>query len=89
MRKAATACICALMLGLGGTAGFAASNPSGTGQPNQSCEEQTSEPSGFTDSSGFANAESQYAGNPVPSSNANSVNQASQYDVACYQVSQR
>ncbi len=55
------------------------------GQPNQSCQEQPSGPPGFN-TSGFANAENQYAGSqPQNSGNPNSV---SQYDVACYQVSQ-
>ena len=42
-----------------------AANPPGTGQPNQSCEEQPSGPPGF-DSGGFANAEEHYAGNGRP-----------------------
>jgi hypothetical protein len=53
--------------------GFAASNPSGTGPPNQSCEDQPSAPPGFG-KPGFSIAESPY-------------NPGSQYDVACYQVS--
>jgi hypothetical protein len=70
-RLAVTLCV----LALGATApAFAASNPSGTGLPSQSCEEQPSGPPGF-DTGGFANAQSHY--NPI-----------SQYDVACYQVSQ-
>ncbi len=64
----------------------AAGNPSGTGQPNASCEDSTMSPPGF-DSGGFANAETHYAGNGDPSLNANSGNAVSQYDVACYQVS--
>ena len=68
----------------------AASNPSGTGQPNQSCGSTTalSNPPGF-DTSGFANAESHYAGSDGTPSllHANSSHAVSQYDVACYQVS--
>ncbi len=67
---------------------FAASNPSGMGQPNQSCQAQTSSPPGFL-TSGFTNAANVYAGsidNPTFSNNANG-NAVSQYDVACYQVS--
>jgi len=64
---------CALALVAAGS-GFAASNPSGTGPPNQSCEAQPSSPTGF-DTSGFANAQNHY-------------NPGSQYDVACYQISQ-
>jgi hypothetical protein len=75
----------ALLLSLaGGTA--LAGNPSGTGQPNASCEESTLEPNGFS-SGGFANADLHYAGNGAPSLNANSDHAVSQYDVACYQVS--
>jgi hypothetical protein len=55
------------------TGALADANPSGTGLPSQSCEEQPTGPAGF-DTSGFANAQSQY--NPI-----------SQYDVACYQLS--
>ena len=55
-----------------GTA-MAAPNPSGTGLPSQSCEEQPMGPAGFG-TAGFANAQSHYA--PV-----------SQYYVACYQLS--
>ena len=52
----------------------AAGNPSGSGQPNASCED------------GFANADLHYAGNGVHSLNAASSHAVSQYDVACYQV---
>jgi len=74
-----------LLLSLaGGT--VLAGNPSGTGQPNASCEESTLAPNGFS-SGGFANADLHYAGNGAPSLNANSDHAVSQYDVACYQVS--
>lgn len=56
------------------------------GQPNQSCEDQPLGPPGFS-SGGFANADIRYAGNGGGSLHANSSNAASQYDVACYQVS--
>ena len=65
----------------------AARNPSGTGQPSQECGEEgaTSSPHGF-ETTGFANAETKYAGSqPQNSKNPKSV---SQYDIACYQVSQ-
>jgi hypothetical protein len=75
----------ALLLSLaGGTA--LAGNPSGTGQPNASCEESTLEPNGFS-SGGFANADLHYAGNGPPSLNATRGRAVSQYDVACYQMS--
>jgi hypothetical protein len=79
----ATAMIC---LVVAATAG-AARNPSGSGQPNASCEEQPAAPPGFS-SGGFANAEEHYAGEGVASGNANSSHAVSQYDVACFQVSQ-
>jgi hypothetical protein len=65
----------------------AASNPSGTGQPNQECGGDAAllNPAGF-DSGGFGIAEAHYAGSaPQNSNNAKSV---SQYDVACFQYSQ-
>jgi hypothetical protein len=68
--------------------GFAAANPSGQGQPNQSCEEQPATPAGFL-SDGFLNvADSHYAG-PGSVGHAGSSHAVSQYDVACFQVSQR
>jgi hypothetical protein len=59
---------------------FADANPNGTGQPSQSCEEQPNSPPGFN-TSGFAHAQTVYA-------NVDGTHQVSQYDVACYQVSQ-
>jgi hypothetical protein len=68
-------------------AAAAARNPSGSGQPAQECgeDEATATPPGF-ETGGFATAEERYAGNqPQNSTNPKSV---SQYDVACFQVSQ-
>jgi hypothetical protein len=73
---------------------FGAGNPSGTGQPSQTCLSNTapSEPgnaasapgSAFNENGGIAG--SMYAGSqPQNSNNPKSV---SQYDVACFQVSQ-
>ncbi|MBA2714002.1 MAG: hypothetical protein H0U55_10695 [Rubrobacteraceae bacterium] len=69
--------VAALMLVLGSAPAFAAANPSGTGPPNQECGEDgaTVYPPGFL-ASGFANAEDHY-------------NPGSQYDVACYQVTNK
>jgi hypothetical protein len=68
-----------------------AGNPSGTGQPGAECGAAgaTSEPAGFL-TSGFANAETQYAGSDGTASlaHSNSTRAVSQYDVACYQVTQ-
>ena len=88
MRKRVVALVIATgcVMGGGGIAS-AASNPSGSGQPSQSCGSDTApnNPPGF-DTGGFANAEEHYAGSaPQNSNNPKSV---SQYDVACYQFSQ-
>jgi hypothetical protein len=68
------------VIAVGATPAFAAANPAGTGQPSQSCEQQTSGPAGF-DTAGFAHAKTVYA-------NVDGTHMVSQYDVACYQVSQ-
>lgn len=68
-----------------------AGNPAGTGQPGAECGEEGAivEPPGFL-TDGFANAETQYAGSDGTASlaHANSSHAVSQYDVACYQVTQ-
>ncbi len=69
---------------------FAAANPNGTGQPSQSCGSATATmmPNGFN-TGGFAHAANVYAGSPGTPSSANGSGKAvSQYDVACFQVSQ-
>src|SRR6266550_1799292 len=69
----------------------AARNPAGTGQPSQSCgsSNAATEPNGFG-TTGFAHAETVYAGSDGTPSQANGNSHAvSQYDVACYQVSNR
>ncbi|HYY04826.1 MAG TPA: hypothetical protein VE736_13140 [Gaiellaceae bacterium] len=68
------------VLSLTAVPSFGAANPSGTGQPSQSCEEQPNGPAGF-DTSGFAHAQTVYA-------NVDGTPRVSQYDVACYQLSQ-
>jgi hypothetical protein len=74
------------MLGLLVPAAHAAALDPGTnGQPSQSCQAQPNSPPGFN-TAGFAHAETMYAGSqPQNSNNPKSV---SQYDVACFQVSQ-
>jgi len=70
----------------------AAPNPNGTGQPSQSCQAEPSGPPGLlSTTNGFATrAVNVYAGSPGTPSLANGNQHAvSQYDVACYQVSQR
>ena len=69
-----------------------AANPNGTGQPSQSCQNETSGPPGiFSKNNGFATtAVNVYAGSPdTPSLNSNNSHVVSQYDVACFQVSTR
>jgi hypothetical protein len=67
----------------------AARNPAGTGQPTQSCQSQTTQPNGFG-TGGFTNATAVYAGTPGTPSAANGNSHAvSQYDVACFQLSNK
>jgi hypothetical protein len=84
----------ALALAASGTA-FAA-NPGTQGQPSQTCLSSTApaEPgnagsapgSAFNENGGIAGGV--YAGNGAPSLNGNTDKAISQYDVACFQVSQ-
>ena len=77
----------ALVLAAGATA---AANPSGQGQPGQSCQEQPSGPPGIlSTTNGFATrAVNVYAGSPGTPSLANgNAHAVSQYDVACFQLS--
>lgn len=66
---------------------FAAPNPGGTGQPSQSCEAQPSGPNGFN-TAGFNHATTVYAGSGA-STASNNTHAVSQYDVACYQLSNK
>jgi hypothetical protein len=84
----------AAVLALAASPALGAGNPSGTGQPSQTCLSATasSEPGNAASASGSAFNEnggiagSMYAGSqPQNSNNPRSV---SQYDVACFQVSQ-
>jgi hypothetical protein len=89
MRKRIVGAAVIAVLSIGfATPAFAASNPSGSGQPGASCGSvgATSEPAGFG-TSGFAAAELVYAGSKGTPSLANGSPKAvSQYDVACFQV---
>ncbi len=82
---------------VGVTSALAASNPNGTGQPSQTCLSSTAptEPGNAASASGSAfnetgpgTAGTVYAGNGVSATTAGSANAVSQYDVACFQVSQ-
>jgi hypothetical protein len=97
MRKLLVGGIAAVLLALGPANASAASNPSGTGQPSQTCLSSTapSEPGNAATARGSAFNESGpgtagvvYAGNGVSATTAGSGNAVSQYDVACFQVSQ-
>jgi hypothetical protein len=82
------------IFGLAAAPALAAKNPSGTGQPSQTClsgaaltepgQAASARGSAFNENGGVAG--SMYAGSqPQNSTNPTSV---SQYDVACFQVSQ-
>ena len=78
-------------LAVGGTTAVFADSTGSTGQPNQSCQAQPSSPGNAANTTGAAfnpngTAATHYAGSqPQNSKNPKSV---SQYDVACFQVSQ-
>jgi hypothetical protein len=78
-------------LALAAVPGLAAPNPNGTGQPSQSCQAEPTGPPGLlSTTNGFATvAVNVYAGSPgTPSLAHGAAAAVSQYDVACYQVSQ-
>jgi hypothetical protein len=81
------ACIAALVVAAGA---FGASNPNGTGQPSQSCQDVGIGPPGITSTTnGFATmAVNVYAGSPGTESAEANTHAVSQYDVACFQFSQ-
>jgi hypothetical protein len=78
-----------LALSLSAAVAFAG-NPAGTGQPGAECGEEgaTVMPHGFT-TGGFANAEVHYANDDSTGGLASgNWHVVSQYDVACYQLTQ-
>jgi hypothetical protein len=82
------ACVAALAMTAGA---LAAPNPNTTGQPSQSCQAEPTGPAGLiSTTNGFATrAVNVYAGSPGTPSLANgNAHAVSQYDVACFQVSQ-
>lgn len=90
------ALVAAVFGSTGGTA-LAASNPNGTGQPSQTCLSSAAPtepgnaaaaPGSAFNETGPGKAGTVYAGNGVSATTARSGNAVSQYDVACYQVSQ-
>lgn len=104
MRMLITAVLAAVVCALGAAGALAAANPSGTGQPSQSCGSTTAStmPGGGNSStstgSPFQGASSAgvYANGPgtggpgtaTGTGHITNPNAVSQYDVACYQVSQ-
>src|SRR5438309_5623570 len=89
--------LAATVFALAAAPAFGARNPSTTGQPSQTCLSSTApaEPGNAASAPGSAfnettpgTAGTVYAGNGVSATTANSGNAVSQYDVACYQVSQ-
>jgi hypothetical protein len=75
---------------------LSASNPSGTGQPSQTCLSSTAAnepgqaakaPGSAFNETGPGTAGTVYAGNGISATTAGSSKAVSQYDVACYQVS--
>lgn len=68
--------------------GALATDPGTNGQPSQSCQAEPSGPPGLVSTTnGFARvAVNVYAG--TQPQNSNNVHSVSQYDVACFQVSQ-
>jgi hypothetical protein len=96
MRRIVTTLLLAGLLGLGSaTTAMAASNPSGTGPPNQSCQafegpggtnapgHSGTSPGSVFNEPGFGSTNGGTGGNAY-----NAAGAPSQYDVACYQVNQ-
>ncbi len=92
MRRHFALALAAASLATGLVAGAAAAaNPAGTGQPSQSCQAEPTGPAGIiSTTNGFATrAVNVYAGSPgTPSAANGNTHAVSQYDVACFQVSQ-
>jgi len=91
MTRLAAALATAVALAAAAAPAVSAPNPSGTGQPSQSCQREPTGPAGLiSTTNGFATkAVNVYAGSPGTPSLANGNSAAvSQYDVACFQVSQ-
>jgi hypothetical protein len=90
--------VCFAFAGIGSAAALAAPNPSGTGQPNQTCQG----PTGISPTNAFAPGHSSSSPGSVfnePIINSpnggkggqqyNAVGAPSQYDVACFQQSSK
>lgn len=100
MRMLITAILAAIVCALAAAGALADTNPSGMGQPNQSCQAQPTEPGHAASAPGSAfnepstanplggTAGQMYAGNGQTLNTPANGAAVSQYDVACYQVSQ-
>jgi len=91
MRKYLTgmAVVAVLLFSVGGTA--LADSTGNQGQPNQSCQAEPSTPGNSANAPGSAFNTSGVAGTVYAGTqpqNSNNPNSVSQYDVACFQVSQ-
>ncbi len=82
--------VAATIMSLAGAAPALGVSPGTQGQPNQSCQAESTGPPGiFSMDNGFANiAVNVYAGTPgTPSYLNGNPTAVSQYDVACFEVS--
>jgi len=95
--KGITASILVVALAFPSVTSVFAASPGTQGQPGQTCLSSTapnepgqaaSAPGSAFNETGPGTAGTVYAGNGVSATKANSANAVSQYDVACYQVSQ-
>jgi hypothetical protein len=91
LRTALILAVLALLVLVPATVALAAANPAGTGQPSVECDEFSSLPGNSDTGPGSAFNEDGVAGTVYAGEQPqNSVNEhsVSQYDVACFQVSQ-
>jgi hypothetical protein len=82
MRRFIVAAIASLVVAAFAAVPAGATSTGNRGQPNQNCETSSAAPQGFG-TAGFANAQSHYAAGGA-NDNPKAV---SQYDVACFQLS--
>ncbi|SRR5712692_5035837 len=98
MRTRLLATLVAALFAIGAGSAVAASNPNGTGQPSQTCLETqltlmepgqaAAAPGSAFNESGPGTAGPLYAGNGQTTQTPANAAAVSQYDVACYQVTQ-
>jgi len=97
MKHSLVIVLAAALCAIAAAGGFAAANPSGHGQPSQTCltDNALTEPGNAANAPGSAFNESGpgtagtvYAGNGANLNTPANARAVSQYDVACFQVSQ-